>query len=260
LRVYFQAVPNPARFPPWVAELVRPRGGEMGVPWATSPTNKSLDSNPDIILLAWAAAGDRANPPGAYADRVGARCRDSQTAASFVVRVNFSPRPRPSHSGLKNWPALFAIPATIRKTIVESCRRRRPNRASRSPKFSSAWLRKRDFLSMKWEFSRLPNGIGRRCGIALPLANFAEELRVHARQIIRTLARSNTISGPQSLYDILRILFSRRSNRHDAVNPSPLRNRSPGFFPSNSPSIHFRAANNTQSPNSPPPHQPAETA
>ncbi|MGB8473478.1 MAG: ABC transporter substrate-binding protein [Candidatus Acidiferrum sp.] len=68
LRVYCEAWPNPRiSSPPWVAELVKICGGEMIV----SPGQKVSDeqvaaANPDIIILAWAATGDRAKSRNCY--------------------------------------------------------------------------------------------------------------------------------------------------------------------------------------------------
>jgi len=64
LRVYCEAWPNPRiSSPPWVAELVALAGGHF----VTSPGKRIADADvvrarPDLIVLAWAATGDRANP------------------------------------------------------------------------------------------------------------------------------------------------------------------------------------------------------
>jgi iron complex transport system substrate-binding protein len=63
-RVYCEAWPKPRiSSPPWVAELVEMAGGQM----ALSPGQRVSDeevarTNPDAIILAWTATGDRANP------------------------------------------------------------------------------------------------------------------------------------------------------------------------------------------------------
>jgi len=64
LRVYCEAWPNPRiSSPPWVAELVSLCGGEMVVPGGEKVNDEQVaEAKPDIIVLAWAAAGDRANP------------------------------------------------------------------------------------------------------------------------------------------------------------------------------------------------------
>ncbi len=61
-RVYCEAWPNPRiSSPPWVAELVTMAGGEF----VTSPGGRVSDeevarANPDLIILAWTATGERA--------------------------------------------------------------------------------------------------------------------------------------------------------------------------------------------------------
>ena len=68
LRVYCEAWPKPRiSSPPWVAELVSLCGGQMVVPSGERVNEKQVaDAKPDLIVLAWAAAGDRANPQNAY--------------------------------------------------------------------------------------------------------------------------------------------------------------------------------------------------
>lgn len=71
LRVYCETWPKPRiSSPPWVSELVSHCGGEMVVP-AGERVNEKLvaAAKPDVIVLAWAAAGNRANPKTAYAVR-----------------------------------------------------------------------------------------------------------------------------------------------------------------------------------------------
>ena len=63
-RVYCEAWPNPRiSSPPWVAQLVALAGGRF----VTQPGKRLtgadvVRANPDVIVLAWAATGDRANP------------------------------------------------------------------------------------------------------------------------------------------------------------------------------------------------------
>ena len=67
-RVYCEAWPNPRiSSPPWVAELVKIAGGEMAVPAGEKVSETQVAAAmPDVIVLAWAATGDRANPGKAY--------------------------------------------------------------------------------------------------------------------------------------------------------------------------------------------------
>ena len=68
LRVYCEAWPNPRiSSPPWVAELVELCGAEMAVPAGEKVTEGQIASAmPDVIVLAWTATGDKANPGKAY--------------------------------------------------------------------------------------------------------------------------------------------------------------------------------------------------
>jgi iron complex transport system substrate-binding protein len=68
LRVYCEAWPNPRiGSPHWVAEVVKICGGEMVVP----PGQKLSDelvaaARPEVMVLAWAATGDKAKPQKSY--------------------------------------------------------------------------------------------------------------------------------------------------------------------------------------------------
>lgn len=68
LRVYCEAWPNPRISSPlWVAELVNLCGGEMVVPAGERLNEMQVAAaKPDVIVLAWAATGDHANPQKAY--------------------------------------------------------------------------------------------------------------------------------------------------------------------------------------------------
>lgn len=68
LRVYCEAWPNPhISSPPWVAELVGLCGAEMVLPAGERVSDEQVAAaKPDVIVLAWAATGDRANPEKAY--------------------------------------------------------------------------------------------------------------------------------------------------------------------------------------------------
>lgn len=64
VRIYSESWPNPRiSSPPWVAELVHLAGGKMCVPSSARVTDEQIArANPDVIILAWAATGDRAKP------------------------------------------------------------------------------------------------------------------------------------------------------------------------------------------------------
>jgi iron complex transport system substrate-binding protein len=68
LRVYCEAWPNPRiSSPPWVVEIVKICGGEMVLPPGQKVSDEQVASaRPDVIVLAWAATGDKANPQKSY--------------------------------------------------------------------------------------------------------------------------------------------------------------------------------------------------
>lgn len=68
LRVYCEAWPNPRiSSPPWVAELVRLCSAEMWLPAGERVDEKQVAvAKPDVIVLAWAATGDKAAPDKTY--------------------------------------------------------------------------------------------------------------------------------------------------------------------------------------------------
>jgi iron complex transport system substrate-binding protein len=68
VRVYCEAWPNPRiSSPPWVAELVNICGGEMVVPAGHKIADAQVAAAmPDLIVLAWAATGTKADPEQAY--------------------------------------------------------------------------------------------------------------------------------------------------------------------------------------------------
>ena len=68
LRVYCEAWPNPRiSSPPWVAELVTICGGEMALPPGEKVSDQQVaEARPDVIVLAWAATGTKANPKKSY--------------------------------------------------------------------------------------------------------------------------------------------------------------------------------------------------
>jgi iron complex transport system substrate-binding protein len=67
-RVYCEAWPKPRiSSPPWVAEIVRICGGEMVLPAGQKVSDEQVASaRPDVIVLAWAATGDKAKPQKSY--------------------------------------------------------------------------------------------------------------------------------------------------------------------------------------------------
>jgi iron complex transport system substrate-binding protein len=68
VRVYCEAWPNPRiSSPPWVAELVSLCGGEIVLPAGEKITDAQVAAaRPEVIVLAWAATGSKADPKQAY--------------------------------------------------------------------------------------------------------------------------------------------------------------------------------------------------
>jgi len=68
VRVYCEAWPNPRiSSPPWVAELVSFCGGEMLVPAGRKISDAQVAAaRPEVIVLAWAATGTKADSEQAY--------------------------------------------------------------------------------------------------------------------------------------------------------------------------------------------------
>jgi len=67
-RVYCEAWPNPRiSSPPWVAELVNICGAEMVVPAGEKVSDEQVaEARPDVMVLAWAATGNKGDPKRAY--------------------------------------------------------------------------------------------------------------------------------------------------------------------------------------------------
>jgi len=68
LRAYCEAWPNPRiSSPPWVAEIVSICGAEMVLPAGQKVSDEQVRSaQPEVVVLAWAATGDNANPQRSY--------------------------------------------------------------------------------------------------------------------------------------------------------------------------------------------------
>ena len=66
-RVYCEAWPHPRiSSPPWVNELIEMAGGEAVVPAGSRVTDEDVArARPDVIVLAWTAAGVRSKPSSA---------------------------------------------------------------------------------------------------------------------------------------------------------------------------------------------------
>ena len=96
-RVYSEAWPNPRiSSPPWVAELIALCGAKM-VPGAGAkmPDESVAAAKPDIILLAWAATKDRANPQKTLAHPLWQSVPAIRNKQVFVVRDELLNTPGP---------------------------------------------------------------------------------------------------------------------------------------------------------------------
>jgi iron complex transport system substrate-binding protein len=69
LRVYCEAWPNPRISSPlWVSEIVNICGGETVLPPGQKVSDEQVaHARPDVVVLAWAATGDKAKPQKSYA-------------------------------------------------------------------------------------------------------------------------------------------------------------------------------------------------
>jgi iron complex transport system substrate-binding protein len=97
LRVYCEAWPNPrTSSPPWVAELVQVCGGEFVLdPGARVSDDEVAKAKPDVIILAWAATGDRAKPEKSYAIEKWREVPAIRNRRVFVVRDELLNTPAP---------------------------------------------------------------------------------------------------------------------------------------------------------------------
>lgn len=96
-RVYCEAWPNPRiGSPPWVAELVKIAGGEMVVPAGQRVTDEEVAAaRPDVIVLAWAATGKKADPQKSYAVAAWKNLPAIQNRRVIVVRDELLNTPGP---------------------------------------------------------------------------------------------------------------------------------------------------------------------
>lgn len=97
LRVYCEAWPNPRiSSPPWVAELVKLCGAEMVVPAGQRVSDEQVaNALPEIIVLAWAATGEKATPQKAYEVRAWEAIPAIRNRNVFVVRDELLNTPGP---------------------------------------------------------------------------------------------------------------------------------------------------------------------
>jgi iron complex transport system substrate-binding protein len=97
LRVYCEAWPNPRiSSPPWVAELVKMCGGEMVVAAGEKVSDVDVASaQPEVIVLAWAATGDKSQPQQAYGVEAWKEVPAIRDRRVFVIRDELLNTPGP---------------------------------------------------------------------------------------------------------------------------------------------------------------------
>jgi iron complex transport system substrate-binding protein len=95
--VYCEAWPNPRiSSPPWVAELVTMCGGEMVVPPGEKVTEDQVaEGRPEVIVLAWAATGDKADPKQTYGVKAWQDVPAVRAKRVYVVRDELLNTPGP---------------------------------------------------------------------------------------------------------------------------------------------------------------------
>jgi ABC-type Fe3+-hydroxamate transport system substrate-binding protein len=96
-RVYCEAWPKPRiSSPPWVAELVEIAGGRMvGAPGERVTDEEVARAKPDVIVLAWAATGDRAKPASALRNPAWQDVPAVKNRRVFVIRDELLNTPGP---------------------------------------------------------------------------------------------------------------------------------------------------------------------
>ena len=98
VRVYCEAWPNPRiSSPPWVAEVVTICGGEMVVPAGEKVSDEQVaEARPEVIVLAWAATGDKSQPQQAYKVTAWQNVPAIRNKRVYVIRDEFLNTPGPS--------------------------------------------------------------------------------------------------------------------------------------------------------------------
>jgi iron complex transport system substrate-binding protein len=96
-KVYSEAWLKPRiSSPPWVRELIEIAGGRMvGAAGERVTDEEVARAQPDVIVLAWAATGDRAKPAGALRNPVWKNVPAVQNRRVFVIRDELLNTPGP---------------------------------------------------------------------------------------------------------------------------------------------------------------------
>jgi iron complex transport system substrate-binding protein len=117
-RVYCEAWPNPRiSSPPWVAELVRIAGGEMVLPAGQRVSDEDVaKAAPEIIVLAWAATGKKADPEKGYAVKAWNNIPAIVERQVHVVRDELLNTPGPPLlKGARELERIFTFPKTSQR-------------------------------------------------------------------------------------------------------------------------------------------------
>jgi iron complex transport system substrate-binding protein len=96
-RVYAESWPNPRiSSPPWVAEMIELAGGQMTVPPGCRVSDDEVRrARPEMMILAWAAAGDRSRPETALSNPAWRKVPAVETGRVFVVPDHLLNTPGP---------------------------------------------------------------------------------------------------------------------------------------------------------------------
>ncbi len=115
LRAYCEAWPNPRiSSPPWVAEIVKICGAEMTLPAGQKVSDEQVaGAQPEVIVLAWAATGDTADPQKSYQVAAWKEVPAIRDKLVYVVRDELLNTPGPTLvAGAKQLFRIFQKAAT----------------------------------------------------------------------------------------------------------------------------------------------------
>jgi iron complex transport system substrate-binding protein len=96
-KVYCEAWPTPRiSSPPWVEDLVKLAGGTIVVPTGQRVSDEQVaEANPDVIILAWAAVGERSKPATALRNATWKDVNAVKNERVFVIRDELLNTPGP---------------------------------------------------------------------------------------------------------------------------------------------------------------------
>jgi iron complex transport system substrate-binding protein len=122
--VYCEAWPNPRiSSPPWVAELVEICGGEMVVPAGEKVSEEQVAAGrPEVIVLAWAATGNKADPRQTYGVTAWRDVPAVREKRIYVVRDELlnTPGPPLMNGARELWKVLYCRDRGLHENRSES--------------------------------------------------------------------------------------------------------------------------------------------